>query len=124
MTRVAGIVAACSDAVAVPGQPKAPWRGRKEAYLARLREQDNPQVLLASACDKLRNARAIVADPRQTGPVLRDRFSQHDPAAHLWYYQALADCYTGRVPEPLAGELHRVITQMQSLAGPLATRQG
>src|SRR6185437_4370415 len=34
--RIAEIVAGCSDAVAVPGQDKPPWRERKEAYIARL----------------------------------------------------------------------------------------
>lgn len=32
--RIVGIVVGCSDSVAVPGQPKPPWRERKEAYAA------------------------------------------------------------------------------------------
>src|SRR5580693_9033209 len=35
-SRVARIVLACSDAVAVPGQPKPDWRTRKETYLRHL----------------------------------------------------------------------------------------
>jgi (p)ppGpp synthase/HD superfamily hydrolase len=113
---VAGIVMGCSDAVAVPGQPKPPWRDRKAAYLDRLAGEDDPDVLLVSACDKLHNARAIVADLRAVGPALWDRFTQADPAAQLWYYQSLASCYQGRVPPALSDELNRTIRQMQSLA--------
>lgn len=70
---VAGIVMGCSDAVAVPGQPKPPWRDRKAAYLGRLAGEDDPDVLLVSACDKLHNARAIIADLRAVGPALWER---------------------------------------------------
>ena len=113
--RVAGIVMGCSDAVAVPGRPKPPWPDRKAACLDRLAGEDDPDVLLVSACDKLHNARAIVADLRAVGPALWDRFLA-GPAAQLWYYQSLASCYLGRVPAALSDELNRTIRQMQSLA--------
>jgi GTP pyrophosphokinase len=73
-------------------------------------------VLLVSACDKLHNARAIVADLRAIGPALWRRFTQPDPAEQLWYYQSLASLYQGRVPAALSDELNRTIGQMQSLA--------
>lgn len=114
---VAGIVMGCSDAVPVPGQPKPPWRGRKAAYLRRLAEETDPDVLLVSACDKLHNARAIVAGLRAGGPALWARFSESDPTAQLWYYRSLAASYPGRVPAGLSDELNRVIADMQSLAG-------
>jgi (p)ppGpp synthase/HD superfamily hydrolase len=116
--RVADIVMGCSDAVAVPGQKKSPWRDRKQQYIDRVAAETDPDVLLVSACNKLHNARAIVADLRELGPALWDRFSQHDPTAHLWYYQTLAASDVGRVPRALAGELQRVVTQMQHLASP------
>lgn len=99
----------------MPGQPKPPWRERKEAYVAHLAGQDDPDVLLVSACDKLHNARAIVADLRAVGPAVWERFSQPDPASHLWYYQSLAACYTSRVPNPLAEELDRVLADLRAL---------
>jgi (p)ppGpp synthase/HD superfamily hydrolase len=114
--RVADTVLACSDAVAVPGEVKAPWRERKERYIRRLAGEASPGVLLVSACDKLHNARSIVADLRAVGAAMWGRFSQRDPAAHLWYYQSLADCYAGRVPEGLAAELDRVLADMRALA--------
>jgi (p)ppGpp synthase/HD superfamily hydrolase len=118
---VADIVLACSDAIAAPGQPKAPWRQRKTSYLARLATETDPAVLLVSACDKLHNARTIVADLRTTGPAIWQRFNQHDPAAHLWYYNAMAACYADRVPADLSAELHRVLDQMSTLAATSST---
>lgn len=114
--RVADIVLACSDAIAVPGQHKAPWRERKAGYIARLADERDPSVLLVSACDKLHNARTIVADLRATGSATWQRFSQKDPAAQLWNYKSLAATYAGRVPPGLADELNRVISKMESLA--------
>jgi (p)ppGpp synthase/HD superfamily hydrolase len=114
--RVADTVLGCSDAVAVPGEAKAPWRERKERYIRRLAGEAAPCVLLVSACDKLHNARSIVADLRVIGAAVWGRFSQRDPAEHLWYYRSLAGCYAGRVPEPLAAELNRVLADMRSLA--------
>jgi GTP pyrophosphokinase len=114
--RVADIVLACSDAIAVPGQKKAPWPDRKAAYISRLASETDLDVLLVSACDKLHNARSVVADLRTVGPATWDRFSQRDPAAQLWYYETLAACYHGKVPVPLADELDRTIAEMRVLA--------
>lgn len=114
---VAGIVMGCSDAVPVPGRPKAPWRKRKSDYLTRLAAETDPAVLLVSACDKLHNARAIAADLRACGPAMWERFSESDPAAQLWYYESLAASFPGRVPAGLSGELARVVGEIRSLAG-------
>jgi (p)ppGpp synthase/HD superfamily hydrolase len=120
---VARVVLACSDAVAVEGQPKAPWGQRKADYLERLAGESDPAVFLVSACDKLHNARAIVSDLRVVGPELWDRFSQHDPAAHLWYHDSLAACYAGHVPPRLLDELKRAIEEMRSLTSAAAFGQ-
>jgi hypothetical protein len=50
-------VLGCSDSVAVPGRPKAPWRPRKAATLQRLAGENDPDMYLVSACDKLHNTR-------------------------------------------------------------------
>jgi (p)ppGpp synthase/HD superfamily hydrolase len=113
---VAETVLGCSDAVGVPGQAKPPWRERKETYLRHLAASPNTDVLLVSACDKLHNARAIVADLRAFGPGMWERFSVPDPSEQLWYYQSLADSYSGRVPAPLSDEVARVVGEMQALA--------
>jgi (p)ppGpp synthase/HD superfamily hydrolase len=116
--RVHDIVMGCSDATAVPGRPKPPWRERKAAYIDRLTRENDADVLLVSACDKLHNARSIVADLRSIGPAAWDRFSQPDPQSQLWYYKSLAHCYHDRVPPVLADEIDRVVAEMSSLASP------
>lgn len=114
---VADTVLGCSDAVGVPGQAKPPWRERKEAYIAHLSDAGEPDVLLVSACDKLHNARSIVSDLRTSGPATWERFSVSDPERQLWYYESLAKCYPGRVPDPLAAEITRTVGQMRDLSG-------
>lgn len=112
---VADTVLGCSDAVGVPGAAKPPWRERKEAYIRHLAAARDPDVLLVSACDKLHNARSIVADLRAIGPAVWDRFNVPDPGAHLWYYGSLADLYRGRVSAELSGEVTRVVGEMRAL---------
>ena len=109
---VARIVAACSDTFE---DPKPAWRPRKEAYLAHLKSAPM-EVLLVSAADKLHNARAIVADLRQTGAAAFERFTGK-AAGTLWYYDALAQEFEARCPGPLAAELLRVVRELHRLAG-------
>jgi GTP pyrophosphokinase len=106
--RVAAIVMACSDAVAVPGQPKPDWRVRKEAYLRHLNDAD-PDVLLVSACDKVHNARSILTDLGTDGDVVWQRFTVSDPHAQLWYYTTVAEILQRRLPGPLTDELGRIV---------------
>jgi len=112
--RVARIVDGCTDAF---GEPKPPWRPRKEAYLERLAGQP-AEVLLVSACDKLDNARAIVADLRLLGPAVWDRFA--GGTASLWYYRRVAEVLAaagrGSAAAPVAAELARVVDEMERLA--------
>ncbi len=70
--RVARIVEACSDSLAntAKGERKAPWRKRKEAYLADLRKADK-DILRVSLADKVHNARAILRDLRK--PDIREK---------------------------------------------------
>ena len=74
------LVEALSDSVVDTdaGDTKAPWRERKTAYLEHLRQADR-RVALVSACDKLHNARCILADLRVEGPQLWERFNASDP---------------------------------------------
>jgi (p)ppGpp synthase/HD superfamily hydrolase len=69
--KVAEIVLSCSDSVSAP---KPPWRERKEGYIAHLR-QSPAEAQLVSACDKLYNLRAIVADYARAGEALWARFT-------------------------------------------------
>lgn len=100
---VAGLVEALSDAVPTDGERKAAWEPRKRAYLEHLAElvaEDHPAVLV-SLCDKLHNARSIVADagdPAGPGAAVWDRFSASVEQT-VGYYRSLADIYAGgRLP--------------------------
>jgi len=111
---VAALVEALSDSVTdtTGGAEKAPWRERKETYLRHLAMADG-RVALVSACDKLHNARCIVADLRAIGPDLWERFSCSDPADQLWYYESLVLALQRRVPGSLADELERTIAAIR-----------
>ena len=109
--RVADLVLALSDAVVAP---KPPWRQRKERYLAHLAHAA-ADVLLVSACDKVHNARCIVADHAAVGPSLWQRFTGGRDGT-LWYYRELAAIFRARGPARLAAELSELTDRMQALA--------
>ena len=109
---VADIVRQCSDS---EGEPKPPWRERKEAYLAHLRDRATPAARLVSLADKLDNIRDIVMDYRRLGDGLFDRFNA-GKADQLWYQRALADAFLEKLPCPLAEEFHRVVGEFERLA--------
>lgn len=108
---VADIVAGCTD---TDQTPKPPWRERKEAYVANLAAA-SPSVRLVSLCDKLHNARAILADYRTAGEALWGRFSGGKQGT-LWYYRALVEAFRAHGVTPLLQELERVVREVESLA--------
>jgi (p)ppGpp synthase/HD superfamily hydrolase len=110
--RVGAIVRACTDAEV---SPKPPWRARKEACLAHL-EHAPTEALLVSACDKLHNARAILADLRAEGPSVFARFTAGQKGT-LWYYAALAAAFRRLLPGRLAEELAREVATLWAEAG-------
>jgi (p)ppGpp synthase/HD superfamily hydrolase len=113
--RVARIVMACSDAVAVPGQPKPDWRERKEQYLHHLDVDAADDVLLVSACDKVHNSSAILADLRSEGDIVWQRFTVSDPDQQLWYYTSVAEILQRRLPGTLTDELGRTVQAIAAL---------
>jgi (p)ppGpp synthase/HD superfamily hydrolase len=109
---VAEIVIGCTDTTV---QPKPPWRERKEKYIAHLATA-TAATLLVSCCDKLHNARSIVADLRVHGATVWDRFKGGKDGT-LWYYKTLAATFDQlNVPKPLVHELDRTVKRMQKLA--------
>lgn len=81
------IVRQNSDSVTESKEFKAPWRQRKEAYLAAIAHKSS-SALLVSICDKLHNARNLVQDCRVLGPSHWDRFNA-SRVDSLWYYSSL-----------------------------------
>ena len=70
---------------------------------------------LVSAADKLHNAREILADYRQIGEALWNRF-QGGKEGTLWYYRALVEAFRSTGATPLVEELDRVVTELERLA--------
>jgi (p)ppGpp synthase/HD superfamily hydrolase len=112
---VAVMVEQCTDTPpGFTGGDKGPWRPRKEAYVAHL--ETNPEALRISLADKVHNARAILADHREIGERIWDRFSV-EKAQTLWYYRRLVDAFrlagaTGRLME----ELERTVDEIERRA--------
>jgi (p)ppGpp synthase/HD superfamily hydrolase len=110
-SRVAAIVERCTDADV---SPKPPWRKRKEDYLHHLRAETNSSTVLVSAADKLANVRTILSDYREIGEALWARFNGGREGT-LWYYRALADTIATKVTSPLARELSRAVSELETL---------
>jgi len=115
--RVAAIVDGCTDAYE---EPKPPWRGRKEAYIAHIATAERSN-LLVSAADKLHNARAILTDYRSIGDELWERFNPKQGDV-LWYYDELARAFAGRQNDesrigPLFRELSNIVEQLYAETG-------
>ena len=108
--RVAHIVEGCSDAFTTP---KPPWRERKESYIRHLRTAD-ADTRLVSAADKLHNARSIVADYRELGEQIWERF-QGKRDGTLWYYRALLDEFKRKKPNRIVNEFERVVLELEAL---------
>ena len=110
--RVLALVEECSDA---DSHPKPSWRERKERYLARLPDAA-PGAKLISLADKVHNARAILSDFRQVGDEVWKRFKA-PKEMQLWYYRSLANVFARVRPGPLAGELERVVSELERVTG-------
>ena len=108
--RVAHIVEGCSDAFTTP---KPPWRERKEPYIRHLRTAD-ADTRLVSAADKLHNVRSIVADYRELGEQIWERF-QGKRDGTLWYYRALLDEFKRKKPNRIVNEFERVVLELEAL---------
>lgn len=108
---VADIVAGNSDTYQ---EPKPPWRGRKERYVAHVARAPH-SVRLVSAADKVHNARSVLADLRRLGEDLWPRFNGGREGT-LWYYRALVEAFRSAGSNPVVEELDRVVGELERLA--------
>lgn len=118
---VLDLVMACSDAAPQRGQPKGAWIERKEKYIANLRSAAD-EVLLISAADKWHNLASILADAKQLGEVVFDRFIRQDfertdkKKMVLWYYKELLAVYRER-NVPVVVELENLLSEIEDVTG-------
>ncbi len=88
------IVRQNSDSITASKGEKAPWRERKEHYLAGIATK-SPSALLVSICDKIHNARSLNQDSRTLGESHWDRFNASREDS-LWYYNSLVQAFESR----------------------------
>jgi (p)ppGpp synthase/HD superfamily hydrolase len=112
---VLDIVEGCTDADL---SPKPLWRSRKEAYVARVRKEP-ASVILVSASDKLHNASSILADYREIGDMVWQRFNRDaGKIGTIGYYRGLVTAYQTTKHHPrLVRELEAVVTQIEKETG-------
>jgi (p)ppGpp synthase/HD superfamily hydrolase len=116
--RVAKIVDGCTDSY---GEPKAPWRERKENYLRHLKSAD-AGTRLVSAADKLNNVRSILSDYREVGESIWERFNGGREGT-LWYYRALLGEFQRGKMNRLVREFEIAVLQLETDAGVKRSRQ-
>ncbi len=117
---VATLVDAVSDAASADGEEKAPWRLRKEQYLAHLAElaaHRSPAVLV-SACDRLHNLTAI-GDDLDDPAVGTEVFSRFNAKLDdvVWNHRTVVEVFLGApdalVPPRLKGQLARALARVE-----------
>jgi GTP pyrophosphokinase len=113
---IAQIVDGCTDSDITP---KPPWRERKEIYINHL-EEATPSIRLVSCCDKLYNARSILADYRVMGDQIWERFKGGKKDGTLWYYQSLVEQFKKTGDHPVYDELERTVIEILRLVGKIS----
>ena len=88
--RIAGLVAAESDAFVGGVSEENSWHARKQAAIDRLARAPHDAKMVALG-DKLSNMRAIARDYAVQGDALWNIFHAKDPKDHEWHYRGLAD---------------------------------
>ena len=109
--RVERFVLGCSDSVTGTGQPKRPWRERKEAMIAAIKNLD-PETRLIIACDKLDNLRSTVCEYPGSGSEFWKRFSGGREGT-LWYYRRMIDALRDAGDCPLLEELEITLARLE-----------
>ena len=108
---VAGIVAGNTDTFE---DPKPPWRGRKERYVA-------PRPRAGVRAARLRGGQAAQRPVHTRGPALLRRRAlakvQRGKEGTLWYYRALVEAFETAGSNPVVEELDRVVAEMERLSG-------
>lgn len=107
---VAGIVDECTDSC---GEPKPPWRRRKEDYVRSL-DDASAGGLVVSLADKLDNVRSMIRGYRIRGAEQWGRTGK-TPEGVRWYYGTLASRLGELRPGPLADEFARTVAELERL---------
>lgn len=110
------IVRENSDSITALKSEKAPWRVRKESYVAAIAHKSESGCLV-SICDKIHNARSLNTDNRNIGDSHWERFNASKQDS-LWYYNALLEAFRSRLKgvdrfQPAISELEESVNQLK-----------
>ena len=111
---VARMVEGLSDSLSEDPGNKQSWPERKQTYIDKLRGEP-ADVRLISVADKIYNARAILEDYRQIGPLVWKRFKR-GRADQIWYFDQLLAVYKTFGTSRLVDELERVVEQLRQIS--------
>lgn len=89
--RVAELVAAESENKREELPAESTWKIRKTETLEHLNSVTDVAVKMIALGDKLSNVRAMYRDRLAIGDSLWERFNEHDPSEHYWYYHGIAN---------------------------------
>jgi (p)ppGpp synthase/HD superfamily hydrolase len=111
---VARMVDGLSDSLAENPDEKESWPERKQGYIDRLRGEP-ADVQLISAADKLYNARAVLADYRDIGPLVWKRFKR-GRNDQIWYFDELLKVFRLPPSNRIVEELARVVGELRQIS--------
>lgn len=118
--RVAELVSAATDSLAVNPAEKAEWRPRKEEHISRVRELSSvgpdgcmvdPGACLVIACDKLHNLTGTAAAVSATGDSYLARFAGGVDGTR-WYYRTMFEALKPGLPDAV---IHDYAAQLARL---------
>jgi (p)ppGpp synthase/HD superfamily hydrolase len=122
--KVLEIVDACTDDGDYGNRGSPAWKELKQRYIGHFTTA-NESVRRVACADKVQNARAILADYRQYGESLWERFRTKSRDDQFWYYGELLRVFqetnTGRLAVELAVTLSLLQATASGSAGPYFT---
>ncbi len=110
---VARMVEGLSDSLSEDSSKKQSWLERKQAYIERLRGEP-ADVQLISVADKIYNARTILEDYREIGPLVWERFKR-GRADQVWYFDELLAVYKATGTSRIVEEFERVVEELRQI---------
>ena len=114
-SRVADVVAACSDSTSSDIGQKAPWQERKQHHIDHLQGASR-DVALVTAADKLHNLNAQIRDIRRHGSKTMTRFNAA-PDRIVWYNRKIAEAIAGHRDSVPVTEMEEATSTLAGLLG-------
>ena len=110
-SRVASMVAACTDTDITP---KPPWRARKESFIQSIGHAPL-EVRLIIAADKLHNIRSTTTGLRMKGATIWKLFAGGKEGT-VWYYESMLQALAHEWPHPILDELADAVQNLKQAA--------